>query len=99
MDPHRRRDARQEPGDAKAIRAFCESRFSVSFPLFAKTVTGRGGNESSIYRVLGRATGSLPTWNFCKYLVARDGTVLEFFASDVAPDDPALRAAIERALG
>lgn len=89
----------QEPGDARAIRAFCESRFSVTFPLFAKTFTGRGGGQSQVYRVLGRATGSLPTWNFCKYLVARDGTVLEFFAGDVAPDDPRLRAAIERALG
>ena len=88
----------QEPGDAKAIRAFCESRYSVTFPLFAKCETKAGSRQSPIYRLLGEATGALPKWNFTKYLVGRDGTVIAHYESGVTPDDPALRAAIEDVL-
>ncbi|MEZ6019674.1 MAG: hypothetical protein R3F17_06085 [Planctomycetota bacterium] len=48
--------------------------------------------------MLGGATGSLPSWNFGKYLVARDGTVLAFFGTRVAPEAPELIGAIEAAL-
>lgn len=88
----------QEPGEPGEIRAFCTERYSVTFPLYAKTVTGREGAISDVFRLLGQATGSLPTWNFCKYLVGADGTVLGFFPGDVTPEDPALLAAIEDAL-
>ena len=89
----------QEPGDAGAIRSFCSARFGVGFPLFAKCRTKLGSGQSAVYRLVGEATGELPTWNFCKYLVGRDGMVLGFHPSATAPDDPALRAAIEAALG
>jgi glutathione peroxidase len=88
----------QEPGDASAIAQFCSSKFDVTFPLGAKLETKPGPTQSPLYAFLGGATGKLPGWNFCKYLVARDGTVLQFFAPDVAPDDPALRTAIDAAL-
>lgn len=88
----------QEPGDAATIRDFCDTSFGVTFPLLAKSETRIGREQSALYRVLGEATGELPSWNFCKYLVGRDGTVLGFYASDVGPDDPTLRADIERAL-
>ncbi len=50
-----------------------------------------------MYAYLGQ-TGSLPQWNFSKYVVGKDGKVLAFFPSRVAPDAPELRAAIEKAL-
>ena len=44
------------------------------------------------------ATGEEPSWNFCKYLVGKDGKVIGFWKSGTAPSDPELMAAIEGAL-
>ena len=87
----------QEPGSPDEIATFCKKNYGVSFPMFSKLVTKSGPEQSPIYGVLGK-TGSLPTWNFAKYLVAKDGTVVQFFNSKVAPDAPELRSAIEAAL-
>jgi SSS family solute:Na+ symporter len=87
----------QEPGDPATIQSFCEERFSVTFPLHEKCHTGLGPNQSPVYALLGSATGELPRWNFAKYLVGRDGTVLSFHGSEVTPEE--LRAAVEDALG
>jgi glutathione peroxidase len=89
---------RQEPGDAEQIATFCETKYRVTFPLFEKVVVKAGGNQSPIYAELSRTLGKLPGWNFGKYLVGRDGSVLAFFDSNVEPSDPALRDAIETAL-
>lgn len=88
----------QEPGTAKEIRKFCTLDYGVTFPLFSKVVTKPGASQSPAYAFLGKS-GHLPSWNFCKYLVGRDGQVVAFFPSRVAPGSPELRAAIERALG
>jgi glutathione peroxidase len=88
----------QEPGAAPAIRQFCSEKYSVSFPLFAKVKVKEGEGQAPLYALLGKATGKLPGWNFCKYVLGKDGTVREFFASTVKPEDAELRAAIERAL-
>jgi glutathione peroxidase len=87
----------QEPGTAEQIREFCNSKYSVDFPMFGKVQTKSGAGQSPIYAALGK-DGSLPTWNFCKYLIGKDGTVLGFYPSKVAPDNKELRAAIEAAL-
>jgi glutathione peroxidase len=89
---------RQEPGSAEEIRDFCDSRYRVTFPLFEKVVVKAGAEQSPMYRELSSSIGKLPTWNFGKYLVGRDGNVLAFFEPKVTPDDPALRSAIETAL-
>ena len=89
---------RQEPGSAEEIAAFCDHKYRVTFPLFEKVVVKAGAAQSPIYAELSRATGKLPAWNFGKYLVGRDGTVLAFFDPNVEPADPALRSAIETAL-
>ena len=47
---------------------------------------------------LAKATGQAPKWNFTKYLIGRDGKVLEHFPSKVTPEDPALVCKIEQAL-
>jgi glutathione peroxidase len=88
----------QEPGTPEQIQTFCTTKYGVDFPLFAKVRTKAGAGQSPVYELLGRATGSLPSWNFCKYLVGKDGKPVAFFGSRTAPDAAELRAAIEQAL-
>lgn len=90
----------QEPGSAEQIAQFCSSRFQVAFPMFAK-IEVNGGNAHPVYRFLKQeAPGALGTqaikWNFTKFLVGRDGRVIDRFAPSTRPDD--LRSAIEKAL-
>jgi len=87
----------QEPGSPDEIAGFCKKNYGVTFPMFSKLVTRAGTDQSPIYAYLGQG-GSLPKWNFGKYLVGRDGHVIQYFESKVAPDAPELREAIEKAL-
>lgn len=87
----------QEPGSAQEIATFCQRNYGVSFPMFSKSVTKAGPDQSPVYGFLG-ATGNLPGWNFSKYVVGKDGKVRAFFPSKVTPDDPQLRKAIDEAL-
>ena len=87
----------QEPGTPDEIAAFCQRGYDVTFPMFEKVVTKAGATQSPVYTFLG-AAGDLPRWNFAKYLVARDGRVVQFFDSRVTPDDAQLRSAIEQAI-
>ena len=88
----------QEFASPGEIREFCESEFAVTFPLFAKTRVKPGEGQSELYAFLGRATGSLPGWNFGKYLIDREGRVLAFYPSPVDPTGDELKSAIEAAL-
>jgi len=91
----------QEPGDASEIRAFCTTRFGVSFPLSDKIeVNGPGAHP--LYRHLtGAAPGLLGTeaikWNFTKFLVDRQGQVVHRYAPTTAPAE--LARDIEALLG
>jgi len=87
----------QEPGSASEIADFCRLTYDVTFPMFEKVVTRKGPGQSPVYAFLGNS-GHLPSWNFGKYVVDRRGQVVAFFESAVTPEDPALRAAIARAL-
>jgi len=87
----------QEPGSAQEIATFCKLTYDVTFPMFEKVVTRKGAGQSPVYAFLG-ASGRLPAWNFSKYLVDKQGKVVAFFPSEVTPEDPALRAAIAKAL-
>jgi glutathione peroxidase len=89
----------QEPGTEADIQKFCSSKFGVSFPLFSKTkVLGEG--KDPIYQFLVASTGGKDVgWNFEKFLVSKDGLVLERFPSSVKPLNPALTEAVERAIG
>lgn len=87
----------QEPGTAAEIGEFCRLTYGVTFPMFEKVVTRPGASQSPVYTFLG-ASGHLPAWNFSKYVVGKDGKVVAFFPSQVTPEDPALRAAIAKAL-
>jgi glutathione peroxidase len=90
-------DFAQEKTDNKAIADFCENTYGVKFPMFAKSSV-RGGDANALYRQLAQATGKAPTWNFHKYLVARDGKVLSHYASGITPEDPGLLRDIEKQL-
>jgi glutathione peroxidase len=87
----------QEPGTAQEIATFCRLTYGVTFPMFEKVVTRKGAGQSPIYAFLG-ASGQLPAWNFSKYVVDKQGKVVAFFPSEVTPEDPALRAAVAKAL-
>jgi glutathione peroxidase len=87
----------QEPGSPQEITEFCRRTYDVTFPMFAKVVTKPGPDQSPIYKFLG-SIGHLPAWNFAKYLVAKDGRVVGFFPSEVTPEAPELRRAIDNAL-
>jgi len=91
-------DFKQESADAKKIADLCYNTYGVKFPMFASSVvTGTGANP--LYTDLIKATGNQPKWNFNKYLIDRNGKVLDYFPSKVTPEDPALVSKIEQALG
>jgi glutathione peroxidase len=79
----------QEPGDEAAIDDFCKLNFGVTFPLFAK-VDVNGEQAHPLYRWLreeqGGALGDAIKWNFTKFLISRDGTVLKRYAPTTTPD-------------
>jgi glutathione peroxidase len=86
----------QEPGTPQEIATFCSTKYNVTFPMFEKVVT-KGEGQSPVYQFL--TTGfSAPTWNFCKYLIDKNGKVLDFFPSKVTPEDKQLTDAIDAAL-
>jgi glutathione peroxidase len=95
--------AGQEPGSAEEIREFCDTNYHVSFPLFEK-IDVNGQNSHPIYRELTQtpdATGEAGDvkWNFEKFLIGPEGSVIGRFRPQVTPDDPALVEAIESQLG
>ncbi|WP_020204155.1 MULTISPECIES: glutathione peroxidase [Cupriavidus] len=91
---------KQEPGDAAQIGQFCEARFHVTFPMFAK-IDVNGANAHPLYRWL---TSEKPgvlgieaiKWNFTKFLLRRDGTVFKRYAPTTKPED--IKADIETLL-
>lgn len=87
----------QEPGSEQQIAEFCSGFYHVDFPMFGKT-TVTAGQANPFHAMLGETTGDWPKWNFHKYLIDRDGKEVLSFSSAVAPDDPALLAAIDRLL-
>jgi glutathione peroxidase len=89
----------QEPEGEAKIKQFCETAFGIDFPMLAKQ-TVRGEAAHPFYRWAAEAAGpaGLPRWNFYKYLVGRDGRLLDWFASTTAPDSAKLTKAVEAAL-
>lgn len=87
----------QEPGTAEEIQKFCSSKYNVTFPMFEK-VAVKGKEVHPVYANLIQQSKETPSWNFCKYLVGKNGKVLKFYKSGVKPEDATLRADIEAAL-
>ena len=87
----------QEPGDSKQIADFCYNTYGVKFPMFAKSSVA-GKNANPLHAKLAEITGTTPKWNFYKYLIGRDGKVIDSYSSLVSPSDNKLVNAIEKAL-
>ncbi|BEP38019.1 glutathione peroxidase [Variovorax sp. V59] len=90
-------DFAQESGSNKEIADFCESTFGVKFPMFAKSSV-RGANANPLFKQLALASGTTPKWNFYKYLIGRDGKVVQAWSSMTAPDESAFVKVIESQL-
>jgi glutathione peroxidase len=87
----------QEPGTLAEIEQFCSTTYAASFQLFDKVHAS--GTKTAPYDTLTQVEPSGDVaWNFEKFLVGRDGTVLGRFKSSVEPDAPELISAIEAAL-
>ena len=84
----------QEPGSLSEIQQFCSTTYGVNFPVFSK-VAIRAEPFSSL--VQAEPAGPV-AWNFEKFLIGKDGTVLARFKSGVEPEAAELKAAIEAAL-
>jgi len=86
----------QEPGTAAEIKAFCESRYEVDFPLTEKYRVV-GGAAHPFYRWVAETLGegAAPRWNFHKYLVGPDGQLAGAWPSQVRPTDAAITKEIE----
>jgi glutathione peroxidase len=89
---------KQEPGSSKEIADFCFNTYGVKFPMFAKSSV-HGDEVNPFYAQLIKATNTTPKWNFYKYLIDRNGKVLNAYASTTTPDNKGLVTAIEKALG
>lgn len=91
---------RQEPGTEEEIKEFCSTRFDVTFPMFSK-IDVKGADQHPVYKVLSGKDAKFPgdiRWNFGKFLVGKDGTVLERWGSGVKPESDKVTGAIEAAL-
>jgi len=87
----------QEPGTDSQIKQFCSDKYSVTFPMMSK-ISVKGDDKHPVYQVLTKDKGEV-TWNFNKFLIGKDGKIIEHFDSKVKPDDAKLTGAIEKAMG
>jgi glutathione peroxidase len=91
----------QEPGTNEEIKTFCTRKYSVTFPMYAK-ISVKGADQSPLYAYLTKDTGAgikgEIKWNFTKFLVDRNGNVVQRFEPEVTPDSKEVIAAIEKQL-
>jgi glutathione peroxidase len=92
----------QEPGTNEEIGAFCKSKYGVTFPMFSK-ISVKGGDKAPLYQFLtdksaNPKTGGEIQWNFTKFLVDRNGRVIQRFEPAVEPESGELVSAVEAAL-
>src|ERR1022692_3806492 len=91
----------QEPGTNEGIKTFCTRKYSLKFPMYSK-ISVKGADQAPLYGYLTKETGAGIAgdikWNFTKFLVDRDGKVVQRFESAVTPDSKEVTAAIEKQL-
>jgi glutathione peroxidase len=93
---------RQEPGSNEEIQNFCKLNYGVTFPLFEK-ISVKGKEQHPLYTFLTSKTtnpefGGKISWNFNKFLISKEGNIVNRFGSRTKPDDPDLVGAIEQEL-
>lgn len=90
----------QEPGSAEEIKQFCSSKYNVTFPLLQKLHV-KGAEQHQLYAALTGKDSQFPgdvKWNFGKFLISKDGKLLQRFDSKVKPESAEITTAIEAAL-
>lgn len=91
----------QEPGSLTEIQTFCKTTYDVTFPLFSKVGVKKGPDQHPLYAALTGDTSPFPgevKWNFGKFLIGRDGTILKRWGSGTKPDSKEITDAVEAAL-
>ena len=91
------RDFMQEYSSEEDVAEFCSTEYGVNFPMLA-TSKVRGPKASALYKKLIKQSGFSPSWNFNKYLISRDGSVVSTYGSKVKPDSIELTSKIEELL-
>jgi len=91
----------QEPGTNEEIKTFCSRKYNVSFPMYSK-ISVKGDDQAPLYAYLTKETatgiaGDIK-WNFTKFLVDRNGNVVQRFEPGVTPDSKDVTEAIEKQL-
>ena len=89
-------DFNQEDGDEANAAGICFKNFGVTFTMFAPTHV-KGNEANTLFKYLGSESGE-PKWNFNKYLVGKDGKVIQHFGSMTEPNAKSLTKAIDTAL-
>ena len=90
-------DFAQEKGSNKDIADFCENTFGVKFPMFAASSV-KGDQANPFFKQLVAQGAPAPKWNFYKYLIGRDGKLVDSYSSMTTPDSRSLISAIDKAL-
>ena len=90
-------DFAQEKTSNQDIAEFCENTFGVKFPMFTKTSV-TGDSAAPFFKQLAKDPGQRPKWNFYKYLIGRDGRLIDSYNSLTSPDSKGLTQAIEKSL-
>jgi len=93
----------QEPGTDAEIKSFCSLKYNVTFPMFSK-LSVRGSDKHPLYQYLTEKQSNPEfagdiTWNFNKFLIGRDGKIINRLGTRIKPEDKEVIQAIEAALG
>lgn len=89
---------KQEPGTNEEIHQFCSLKFNVTFPMFGKISVKKKEIHPLYSWLTSHPNGKKVSWNFNKFLIGRDGDLIEHFGSRTAPESEKLTTAIEKAL-
>lgn len=94
--------AGQEPKEGKAIEEFCSVNYGVNFKVFAKNHV-KGSDAQPLYKFLAKEAkivfvDNYPVWNFHKYLIGKDGRVIDYFVPITKPESGKIASAIKAAL-
>ena len=91
----------QEPGSNQEIKTFCSTKYNVTFPIYGK-VSVKGADQTPLYQYLTKEADPTHTgdikWNFTKFLVDRNGNVVQRFEPAVTPDSPEVVSSVEKLL-
>lgn len=95
--------AGQEPNAAEQAQEFCQINYGVTFPIMEKIHVKKGTQQHEVFKFLGNNAPGLkllthPKWNFQKYLIDKDGKVVDYFAPTTTPDSSKIIQAIEKQL-